>query len=464
VRYKSDEVIVMHPIFVRKVFDPLVDVVSGRYTCKAYSELMETQWLSKDELVAYQEKKLRRLIKHAYECVPYYRNLFKENSLTPNDIKSLSDLEKIPISDKTTIKNSSGYPDCMFSQSHSRRRVTFGRTGGTTGEPLILAKDVNTRSYTWAAYWRWLSWMGLNRGDKTATIWGQSIIQTQLKKRLISKIISKMDNVIQLNAYDLNDSSMQLFAEQIMKFKPKRLHGYTSSILAFSKYIEEISIHLPPMKVSTTSEVLNSYHRRRLQKNFGNDIFDQYGCGECGSIAFECGSHEGLHISSEHVIAEISGDRCKYGMNKGEIVLTDLDNLYMPLIRYKNGDIIEITDEMCSCGRNLPLIKSIEGRIADLIVAPNGRYADLDYFMQVLDDLEWYDKYDIQKYQVVQEREDQIIWNIIADDIPSTSNVKELIMAVEKDLAGVNLSIRFVEDIPKEPNGKFRYMKSYLKL
>ena len=78
--------------------------------------------------------------------------------------------------------------------------------------------------------------------------------------------------------------------------------------------------------------------------------------------------------------------------------------------------------------------------------------------------LKWYDKYDIQKYQVVQEREDRIIWNVIADDIPPASSVKKLIMAVEKDLVGVNLEVRFVEDIPKEPNGKFRYVKSYLKL
>ncbi|NLN49354.1 MAG: phenylacetate--CoA ligase family protein, partial [Clostridiales bacterium] len=374
----------MHPIFVRKVFDPLVDVTSGKYTCKAYSELMKTQWLSEDELIVYQEKKLRRLINHVYEYVPYYRNLFKKNNIVPSTIKSLRDLEKIPISDKTTIRNSSGYPNCMFARSQSKRRVTFGHTGGTTGEPLILARDINTRSYTWAAYWRWLSWMGLNRGDKSATIWGQPVLQTSVKENLVKTLADKMNNTIRLNAYNLNNNDLGLFTEKIMKFKPKHLHGYTSSMIAFARYVERNSIDLPPMKISTTAEVLEPHHRQYLQHIFGNEIFDQFGCGECNSIAFECGAHEGLHVSSEHLIAEISDDCHKYGENKGELILTDLDNFYMPVIRYKNGDVIEIADEQCTCGRNLPLIKSIGGRIADLIVTPNGKNADFNYFRQVL--------------------------------------------------------------------------------
>jgi phenylacetate-CoA ligase len=451
----------MHPIFVRKVFDPLVDVISGRYTCKAYSELMETQWLSEDELVAYQEKKIRQLIRHAYECVPYYRNLFKENAFTPSDIKSLSDLEKIPISDKNTIKNSNGYPDCMFSQSHSGRRVTFGRTGGTTGEPLILAKDVNTRSYTWAAYWRWLSWMGLNRGDKSATIWGQPVIHRSFLQRYESRFLEVLGNNFSLNAFDLSPKNLQDFVVQLQQKKPKHLHGYASSIFAFAQYILENDVELPDMNISTTAEKLDDYQRSVIEQAFGERIFDQYGCGECGSLAFECEAHQGLHITSEHAIVECvrNSNDIHPNHNVGEAIITDLDNYYMPIIRYKNGDLVELNDDVCSCGRNHPLIKNVGGRISDILYTAQKHPVHQDYFTHLLNESGYYNKYNIKKYQVIQESFDNIIWKIVCEDIPE-KEIEKIIRRVKEGFDGTYVNIQFVDDIPNEPSGKYRYVKS----
>lgn len=453
----------MHPYIVRNVVDPLVDKITGRYTISAYKELIKTQWLSTEELVRYQEKKLRRLVKHAYDNVPYYHNLFRKSNLKPEDIKTLDDLKKIPTSDKESFKRDESYPNHLFAKNLSSKKVKFGNTGGTTGNPLIIAKDVNVRSYTWAAYWRWLSWMGLKRGDKTATIWGQPVIDDSKYKKMINSILASIDNNIRLDSFDLTEDAMASFAKRLIKYKPKRIHGYTSSIHTFAKYVEKNRIDLPSMVVSTTTEVLEPQHRQYFEKILKTHVFDQYGCGECGSIAFECEAHEGLHITSEHVIIESLMDAERnYGENKGEVVLTDLDSYFMPFIRYKNGDVIETSDELCSCGKTLPLIKKIEGRIGDALETPAGQFVHQQYFTLLLKETKWYDKYGINKYQVVQEAKDKISWYIVAERIPDDKEIEKLLMVLEKGFSGVESEIIFVDDIPNEPSGKYRWVKSNL--
>ena len=455
----------MHPYLIRYVADPLVDKITDRYTIRAYKELMKTQWLSTEELIEYQEKKLRRLIKHAYENVPYYHHLFRKNNLKPDEIKTIGDLKKIPISDKESLKRDNTYPNNLFAKNLSSKKVKFGNTGGTTGNPLILAKDVNERSYTWAAYWRWLSWMRLERGDKTATVWGQPIIDDSKYKKMMHGILSLIYNEIRLNSFDLTEDAMGSFSKRLIKYKPKRIHGYTSSLFNVAKYVEKNGIDLPSMIVSTTTEVLEPQHRQYFEKIFKNRVFDQYGCGECGSIAFECDAHEGLHITQEHVIIESLMDAERnYGGNRGEVVLTNLDSYFMPFIRYKNGDVIETSDELCSCGRTLPLIKRIGGRIGDALETPTGQFVHQQYFTLLLKGTKRYDKYNINKYQVVQEAKDKIIWYIVAERIPDEGEIERLLMLLELGFSGIESEIVFVDDIPNEPSGKYRWVKSNLQI
>jgi phenylacetate-CoA ligase len=455
----------MHPYLIRHVVDPFVDKITGRYTIRAYDELMKTQWLSTEELNRYQEKKIRKLIKHAYENVPYYHNLFRKSNLKPEDIKTLDDLKKIPISDKQSLKKDKNYPNHLFAKNLSSKKVKFGNTGGTTGNPLILAKDANDRSYIWAAYWRWLSWMGLKRGDKTAIVWGQPIIDNSKYKKIMNSILLFLNNEIILDSFNVTEDTLESFAKKIIKYKPKHINGYLSSLFNFAKYVEKNRIDPPSMVVSTTTEVLEPLHRELFEKIFKNHVFDMYGSGECGSIAYECDAHEGLHITSEHVIIEslMDGER-NYGENKGELVLTNLDNHYMPFIRYKNGDVIETSDELCSCSRNLPLIKKIEGRIIDTIVTPTGKFVNQIYFTNLLNEIKWNNIYSINKYQVVQEAKDKIIWNIVAESIPSEKEIEKLLMVMGKGFLGVELKINFVDDIPSEASGKYKWVKSNLQI
>lgn len=307
--------------------------------------------------------------------------------------------------------------------------------------------------------------MGLKRGDKTAVVWGQPIIYTSEFKKIENRILQSMNNELRLNSFDLTEDKMNRFAEKLKRYKPKQIHGYAFSIFTFTMYVEKKGIDLPPMVVSTTVDVLEPNHRKVLERVFKNHVFDQYGCGECGSMAFECDAHEGLHIASEHVILESLMDTgSDYGANKGEVVLTNLDNYYMPFIRYKNGDIIVTSDELCSCGRNLPLIKRIEGRTADALVTPTGKFVHHEYFTHLLNETQWYKKYNIYKYQVVQEAKDKIVWNLVAESIPNEKEIEKLLMIVEKEFLGVELKIDFVVDIPPEPSGKYRYIKSNLRV
>lgn len=454
----------MHSTIVRYVFDPFIDLITGRNTRKAFTELKETQFFSREELQDYQFKKLIKLISHAYTNVQFYRELFDEHHIRPEDIKCIEDLSKIPTINKSFITNHPNYPDCITAKNISTKQIKFGKTSGTTSVPLRLAKDANTRSYTWAAYWRWLSWLGLTRGDRTARIWAENIKYPSKIKNLAKKLERGFSNTISLNSFDLSEENMTTYAQNIINSKPKRLHGYTSSIFIFAQFIENNGMKLPPLIVTTTAEVLTDENREYFKKIFRGEVYDQYGCGECGSIAFECPSHEGLHITSEHCIVEIDSTNKYENKRTGEAIITDLDNYYMPMIRYKNGDIIEISDNTCSCGRIHPLITKIHGRSIDVLKTPNGRIVHSPlYFTHLLSEMLWDNKYKIFKYQVIQSDINDLLWKIVTGTKPSEAEIDTIKAKVSQDFDGMNIVIEFVDDIPVEKSGKFRYIKSNIK-
>jgi len=182
------------------------------------------------------------------------------------------------------------------------------------------------------------------------------------------------------------------------------------------------------------------------------------------SISFECESHMGLHINSEHVILEIVDENehlCQHN-EKGEIIVTDLDNYVMPFIRYKNGDSGKILSENCSCGRESPLMGSIDGRIADTITLKNGSKVHGVFFTDILDEIGWGSKFDMEKFQVVQTEKGQITFNIVCTNPPNQIEVNKL----KKQLIPYfdHVELKFVDDIPPEKSGKHRYIKSNLGL
>ena len=386
---------------------PIQDIVRKTSIVETLAFLRKSQYWDETQIYDYQLKKLKSIIDYSSKNVPYYEELFKKIKINSSDIKSLEDINKIPILSKEILRKESSN---LISRSFNSKLVKKGKTGGTTGVPTVVYKDVNNRTFTWASYYRWYEWMGLNYFDPTATFWGaKTVLSTSLKSKIKSDFAYFIQNNIILNSFSINEEMANSYYKAISKLSPYLIKGYVSSLLDFAKFVEKNKWVFHKLKaISTTTETLLPNNREYLERVFKVPVFDQYGCGEISAISYECSKHNGLHINQEHVICEVLDNENHPILNQtGRVIATDLDNYVMPFIRYENGDLATLTDEKCSCGVNQPLMKSIEGRSIDTITLINGNKVHGVFFTDILFEIGMLSN-EFNKFQVIQNRIDSI--------------------------------------------------------
>jgi len=447
----------MRKYIARGIGYPLQDFVRRTTILKTLNLLRESQFWDKNKLYDYRLMKLKNLIDYAFFNVPYYQNLFNSIKLKPNDIQTISDIKKIPILTKDVVRRENLN---LVSKNYNMRYVLKGKTGGTTGTPIITFSDPFSRSFTWASYYRWYDWMGISMYDKTATLWGsKTVLTNSLKGRTKDLIINFLQNNIEINSFEMNERTLPGIYQRINNFQPVLLKGYLSSLLYLGKYLEFVGDHSIRAKgLSTTTETLLPHNRHYLEKIFNCPVYDQYGCGEVSSIAFECSKHNGLHINQEHVIVEIlDEDGSDLVGQTGRLIATDLDDYVMPFIRYENGDSAIYSTIQCKCGINQPLLTSIAGRTSDIIILANGNrvhgvfFTDILYELNILSDK-------IQKFQVYQDIPGNIEFRF-ESTVQLESGLKT---SLSKSLLKFfnNVNIIYVNRLQHEENGKFRYIKT----
>ena len=435
---------------------PLQDFIRRTSILKTLDFLRISQYWDEDELESYRINKLKTLIEFSSRNVPYYKNIFKTIRLKPSDIRSISDIEKIPILTKEIArKENSNLVARHFNMMHVKK----GKTGGTTGIPLFLLKDTMNRSITWASYYRWYEWMGVEYGDRTATLWGtSSVLNQSIKTNVVKSITSFLHNHLEINAFQMSEKDMIYIYKSLIKFQPVILKGYLSALLKLADFVETNKlVGLKPSLVSTTSESLLPNHRSYLKKVFNAEVFDQYGCGELSAIAYECSQHSGLHVNQEHIILEVLDNDNNPVIGKtGRVVGTDLDNYIMPFIRYENGDGATISDRKCKCGINQALLTSIEGRTADTLILKNGSYVHGVFLTDIFYDLGIFGNR-IERFQAIQANPGEIL--LLLESKISLDKI--LLSNLEKklDIFFSKVEIRNVSEIPNEKTGKFQYIK-----
>jgi len=436
---------------------PLQDYIKKTDIIKKIQFLRESQFWEESRLYEYRLEKLKNIVKFAYRNVPYYEKLFNSINLKPGDIKKIDDIEKIPILTKEIVRKENMN---LVARNFNMKYVKMGKTGGTTGVPIIVYKDTNNRTFTWASYYRWYEWMGLEYGDKTATFWGaRTVLSKSLKSKIIDSISNILQNKIVINSFNMRNDDLIKIYENLRTFRPVILKGYLSALLNLAYFIEINGLtELRPKVLSSTTEKLLPHNRSYLEKIFNAPIFDQYGGGELSAISYECNKHNGLHINQEHIICEVldDNDRPIYG-NSGRIIGTDLDNYVMPFIRYENGDLATISKENCSCGINQPLMHSIEGRTVDTITLQNGSkvhgvfFTDILYELGILTDK-------IQRFQIIQYQPGKINLKLESRE-PVEQYLKEKLLR-SLDTFFVDVELEEMKKIHNESNGKFRYIIS----
>jgi phenylacetate-CoA ligase len=354
----------IYSFFSQNVVLPVYDLVrhTGRFK---YGRILDkTHWLSRDELERLQRYNLRRLLTYAYNYVPYYHRAFKERNLLPSDIKNVEDLVKLPVLTKVDIRV---HKRDLVSKLYTDRDLVPFRSGGS-GDQVRFFVTKDQLSWEIAAEFRAYGWAGYSLGDNCFMFWA-SPIDLSKSKSFQNRLTKKLERVFIANTYIMSDKVLANFASLLLSKRPEIVRGYASSVYLMAKYLVDHRIDsVRPRAVITTAETLFPSMRRTIEEAFGCEVFDFYGSREIGGMASECERHSGYHISVENVAMEFiqDGEQVAAG-EKGVIFLTSLRNYGMPLIRYKVGDVGVPREDVCECGRGLPLVNSISGRISDFM-------------------------------------------------------------------------------------------------
>lgn len=441
-------------LLIKNIAFPLHEFLKGHKSVSYLRSLEQSQWYSPEKLSLMQSEKLKHLLSHAYNHVPYYRELFNSELIAPDDIKTVSDLRKLPFLTKSIIRR-----HIETLKSETSKNLKRFNTGGSTGEPLLFYLGKRRIGYDIAAKLRSARWWGVNIGDPEVVIWGSPVELT--KQDMVRKMRDRLFKSCLLSAFDMGENRMDEYLAKIKKFRPKHIFGYPSSIYMLSKYAEQKNISLRGLGVKVvfcTAEKLYEHQRLLISDFFNAPVANGYGGRDTGFIAHECPESSGLHITAENIIIEIidhEGNPLPAG-HRGEIIITNLDTHDFPFIRYRTGDIGALSGDTCSCGRGLPLLKDIEGRTTDFIVTPDKKIMHGLSLIYVLREI-----CGIDEFRIVQEEVDLFSVTIVKNSSFISEN-EETIRKGFKNRIGRDVEIRFnyQQKIEPEKSGKFRYVVS----
>jgi phenylacetate-CoA ligase len=434
----------------RHVFHPLWNFKDGKYRLRILRQLERSQWMPVESMRARQSESLARMVRYAATQSPYYERLFREQRFDAANFTK-ADFESLPVLTKADIRAAG---EDLLSRAFPRGALDFHKTGGSTGVSLKTYFDRDWLELRSADALRSNQWAGYVHGMKVAALWGNPRLPKTLKQRLRSKLV---DRFVYLDTMDFNDRSVDDFIARWRRELPEILFGHSHSLFMLARYVLAHAItDLKPRGIISTSMMLLANEREVIEAAFGRKVFDRYGCEEVGLIASECERHEGLHLCIEQLYIEFlrpDGKQAAPG-EEGAIVITDLNNHGMPLIRYRIEDMGVPSERSCSCGRGMPLMERLTGRVADYLKRRDGSMvAGVSLVERTLTAI-----HGIEQLQVVQPSIDEIVLNVVrAADFNAAS--EQALLDEVRSVFGVGISVRaaYMDRIPQERSGKYRF-------
>lgn len=337
---------------------------------KRYAYLREyedLQWRSREELEADQFGRLKSLLCHAFETVPFYRDMFKKLSIHPDEIKSRADYAKLPCLTKDIIKRNQVD---LVSSRFDVNALHCNSTGGSTGEPLQFFQETDVYEQMRANLMLSLKMAGWHEGERVFSIWGNPKDFSK-RKSLLGKIKERLATTITLNAYKYNEDIFNLWTAAIHGSKKAFIYGYPSVISDFAHYMVNNNVKLNNVKgIQTSAEQLLDVHRKIMEEAFQCNVYDQYGSRECPGIACEC-DHGNMHLFTHSSYVEFIDDEALEESKR--VVVTPLNSYAMPFLRYEIGDYAQPVHSSCACGRGFPLMRMSIGRLYDRFVCEGGQ-------------------------------------------------------------------------------------------
>jgi phenylacetate-CoA ligase len=389
---------------------------------------------------------VKAIVKYASEHTSFYRRRLADQGMNAEDIRSLEDLKNFPVLTKDDIRANL---DDMISEEFTKENLRHKRTGGSTSVPLQIYVDPTAYAYKYAATRRHNRWAGYGAGDKLASIWGATDRKYSTKEKLVNYFVTRS---IYLDTLKLDEPYMLSFIDQLRKYRPRTLIGHAHSLYIFARFVDEHGAKdLPFDSIISTSEILYDNERAFIEKVFGRILFDRYGCEELSIVASECDQHDGLHINAEGLYIEVAGGD---ETSPGNLVITDLWNRGMPLIRYEVGDRATAKPGVCRCGRGLPRLGRIYGRTSDFLYTPEGK---------MLSGISILDTFTIhipgfKQVQIIQDRIDELRFLIVKGEGFGDNSTQLLAEKIPVFFGpSMKYTVDFVDAIPQTRRGKYRF-------
>lgn len=425
---------------------------SRRYAyLKEYEAL---QWRSREELEADQFGRLRALLHHAFETVPFYREMFREAGIHPDEIKSRADYAKLPCLTKHIIKDNR---EALISSRFDINALHSNSTGGSTGEPLQFFQERDVYEQMRANLMLGLKMAGWREGERVFSIWGNPKDFSK-SKSLLGKIKESLATTVILNAYKYSEDIFDSWVGAIQRSGNVFMYGYPSVISDFAHNIVNKNVRLNNVKgIQTSAEKLLGDHRDILEKAFQCKVYDQYGSRECPGISCEC-DHGGMHLLTHSSYIEFIDDAEAVGEAK-KVVVTPLNSYAMPFLRYEIGDYAQSVDSVCACGRGFPLMRMDIGRLYDRFVCEGGQILHGTLLVRQVAGIRG-----IKNFQFHQRDLVNIDLNIIRSTAFDEAD-RGKIEAINANLAALSvprvaIRVNYVESFPQTVGGKHRIFLS----
>ncbi len=441
----------MHPLLARLLYHA-AQMQRGEPVAAVQRDLERSQHWPAERLRELQWQRLRALVEHCHARVPFYRERWKAVGFEPGDLKSMGDWRRLPMLDKVDV------------QQHSERLHAQGgpaglkaATSGSSGTPVAIDRAHLSWAHAHAQVFRGWKWYGIECGDRYAYFWGVPLAAADAATAARK---DRFFNRIRCSAFTLDAAHARAYFERLPRESTRFAFGYPSAITQFAS--EVLAQNLPGRSlrwraVITSAEVLHDHQRETITAAFGCPVVDSYGCAEVGVAGFEH-PEGGMRVPVESVVV----DHARTESGEYELLLTDLHNYRMPVLRYRVGDLIEpvgdpLTEEFwplpaqARCA--LPLLGRVSGRAGDTLTLPDGRRINANQPSYIFKSHGRDGR--VREYQFVQFPAGRVELRIVAGPAWAPQWTDRLRGEV-REVLGIDVEVRLVERFDRQGRGKHR--------
>lgn len=451
------EKIYLHsPVIAQNIFCSLygIGLIKRRYN-KEYKnkekEIFKHDSFSNQQLTEFSLKRLQAILEHSYKTVPFYRDWFDKNKFDIKSIKTSKDISVLPILNKGIVQNNiNGFKSSLL----KRIKYSVIHTSGTTGAGLIFPFSLEAEQEQWAIWWRYRNRFGIDCNTWYGHFYGKTIVPHLQDKPPFWRINYPGKQIL-FSGYHMNEENLPYYIEELDRRQPLWIQGYPSLLAVIAHFIidKNISLEYQPRIITTGAESLLSQQKTIIEKAFGAPCRQHYGMAEGVANISEC-PEGNLHVDEDYSLVEfIPINEYQY-----KIVGTTYTNYAFPLIRYDTGDIAELEDpgKRCKCGRPGRLVKSIDGRIEDYVITPDGnKIGRMDHIFK--------DMINIKECQVFQESKEEVVFRIVRGEKYSIKDEDILLNEAHKRLGNlIKIRLEYISTIERTARGKLRFVISKL--